>query len=128
MSSLYYFILDVPHLLSSVETLNFLFLTDVQVAANSASPIMLLPTSTMMVQPQPYVLVNPTELQQVNVTPLLNNNNFFSTTTKVVPEILNTGAGNGFILVSPNPVVQVVSTASSRVINSGEWVQSNHSY
>lgn len=89
---------------------------DVQVASNSGSPIMLLPTSTMMMQPQPYVFLNPTDLQHVNIAPLMNSSSYFPAPTKLVPEVLTAGAGNGYFLVSPNQMLQVVSNAGTGMV------------
>ena len=89
-----------------------------QVASNGVNPIMLLPTSPMMVQPQPFVIVSPSDLQQVNVAPILNSSSLFPTS---VPEVLGTrGGGNNYVLLSSNPVVQVVSAATTRTMHSGE--------
>jgi len=75
----------------------------------------------MMVQPQPFVIVSPSDLQQVNVAPILNSSNLFPTsTTKLVPEVLGTGGGNNYVLLSSNPVVQVVSAGATRTMQSGK--------
>lgn len=71
-----------------------------------SNPVILVPPgSAMMMQPQPYILMNPTaELSRVNHSTLIGSPNIFC------------GAGSGYILVTPNNAVpnsllQVVSSA-----------------
>lgn len=100
------------------------FFTYVLVGAPVSNPVILLPTapgnvgSAMMMQPQPYILVNPTaELSRVNHPTLIGSPNIYC------------GAGSGYILVSPNTalpnsLLQVVSSAGVCVPRSGLYTSS----
>ena len=79
------------------------------VAPPVGSPVILLPTapssagSTVMMQPQPYILVNPAEVPRINTAPLINAPNVYC------------GSGSGLILLSPshgqsNSLLHVVSS------------------
>ena len=87
------------------------------VGAAVGNPVILLPTtpgnlgSTVMMQPQPYILVNPgAEMQRAT---LLGSPNVYC------------GTGSGYILLSPsstvpNSLLQVVSSAGVCVPQSGK--------
>lgn len=65
--------------------------------AGTSSPVFLLPVPpsgsgpTMMIQPQPYILVNPSEFHKINATPLIST-----------PNVLCGSSSNGFVLLSPS--------------------------
>ena len=84
------------------------------------SPVLVLPTvpgasgSTVMIQPQPYVLVNPADIARINPTPLINT-----------PSVL--GNGSGFILLSPshaqsNSLLHLIPSPSTCGSQTGELV------
>ena len=88
----------------------YIFSFDIAVVSPPVgSPVILLPTtpngagSTLMMQPQPYILVNPAEVPRINTAPIINTPNVYC------------GSGSSFILLSPshaqsNSLLHVVSS------------------
>lgn len=88
-------------------------------AAPVNNPVIFLPTapggisSTVMMQPQPFILMNPAEVPRVTPPPLIAAHNVYS------------GTGSGYILLSPsqsvpNSLLQVVSSVGASVSQSSK--------
>lgn len=87
------------------------------VGTSIGNPVILVPSapggvvSAVMMQPQPYIFMNPAEMPRVNPPPLIAAHNMYS----------GGGGGGGYILLSPNHAVsnslfQVVSSAGGSCV------------
>ena len=108
----------------------------IPVGTSFTNPVVLLPTShgtsgpTMMMQPQPYILVNPSDMQQVNQSRLIGTS-MFCGGTKIMPSVLTSaGTGGGYILLPSSPSVsnslfQFVSPSGVTVTQAGKTINTN---